>query len=101
MGGFGAWQVAMDNPNTFAAVVPLCGGCNDSTEICRIKHIPVWTFHGTADDVIPISETERLVRELHQCNGTVKYSRLKNGGHDILYVYRRRAIYKWMLAHHN
>ncbi len=100
MGGFGAWQVAMDNPRTFAALVPLCGGCNDSTEICRIRHVPVWTFHGTADDVIPISETERLTNKLDQCDGNVRYSRLKNKGHDILYLYGRRAIYRWMLKQH-
>lgn len=100
MGGFGAWQVAMDNPRTFAAIVPLCGGCNDSTEICRIRHVPVWTFHGTADDLIPISETERLVRKLDACNGNVRYSRLKNKGHDILYLYGKPAIHTWMLKQH-
>jgi predicted peptidase len=97
MGGFGAWQVAMDYPNTFAAVIPLCGGCNDSTQICRISHVPVWTFHGTADDQIPISETERLINRLEKCNGKAKFTRLNGEGHSIQYLYENKAIFDWML----
>ncbi|GAB2541502.1 carboxylesterase family protein [Spirosoma aerophilum] len=97
MGGYGAWQTAVAYPDKFAAVVPLCGGCDDSTKICAIKHIPVWAFHGTADDVIPISETERLVKRLEACLGKVKFTRLANEGHSIQYLYEDQAIYDWML----
>ncbi|MCX6215851.1 prolyl oligopeptidase family serine peptidase [Spirosoma sp.] len=102
MGGYGVWQTAVAYPNTFAAIVPLCGGCDDSTRICRIKQIPVWTFHGTADDLIPISETERLVRRLNKCGGQVKFTRLANQGHDIQYLYEKEtAIYDWLLKQVN
>ena len=97
MGGYGAWQVAVDYPRAFAAVVPLCGGLNDTSQVCRISHIPVWTFHGTADDVISIRETEKLVSGLQQCNGRVTFTRLENEGHSIQYLYERAAIYGWML----
>ncbi len=101
MGGYGAWQTAVAYPDKFAAVVPLCGGCDDSTQVCNIKNIPIWTFHGTADDLIPIDETERLVRRLEQCRGNVKFTRLKNTGHDIQYLYEDKSIYRWMLQQHN
>ncbi|MES2731769.1 MAG: prolyl oligopeptidase family serine peptidase [Bacteroidota bacterium] len=97
MGGFGAWQVAVEYPARFAAIVPLCGGCNDSTQVCKIKNVPVWAFHGTTDDMIPISETERLVNRLQQCKGKVKFSRLENEGHAIQYLYENEKIYEWML----
>lgn len=97
MGGYGAWQVAVDYPRAFAALVPLCGGLNDSSQVCRIKDIPVWTFHGTADDVISIRETEKLVNGLQQCNGQVTFTRLENEGHAIQYLYERGDIYQWML----
>lgn len=97
MGGYGAWQTAVNYPDKFAAVVPLCGGCDDSTQICRIKHIPIWTFHGTADDVIPISETERLVKRLTDCQGQLKFTRLEKEGHGIQYVYEDNALYAWLL----
>lgn len=97
MGGYGAWQAAADYPETFAAVVPLCGGLNDSTQVCRVRRIPVWTFHGTRDDVIPIEETEKLVRELRRCRGQVTFTRLENEGHAIQYLYEREDLYAWML----
>ncbi|MDR2921201.1 MAG: prolyl oligopeptidase family serine peptidase [Tannerella sp.] len=100
MGGYGAFIVAMDYPDKFAAIVPLCGGCNDSDtiRICNLKNIPVWTFHGTADDLIPISETERIVDALNQCKGKIKFTKLKGEGHGIQYLYEKYPkIYKWML----
>ncbi|MBD0258032.1 MAG: prolyl oligopeptidase family serine peptidase [Cytophagales bacterium] len=99
MGGYGAWQVAVDYPRAFAAVVPLCGGLNDSSQVCRINRVPVWTFHGTADDVIPIRETEKLVSGLQECKGQVMFTRLENEGHSIQYLYERNDIYAWMLKH--
>lgn len=97
MGGYGAWHAAMDFPDKIAAIVPLCGGCNDSLEICRINHIPVWTFHGTADTTIRINETECLVNRLNNCNGNVRFTRIENAGHDITYIFEKQEIYNWLL----
>ncbi|WP_117624827.1 prolyl oligopeptidase family serine peptidase [Sphingobacterium deserti] len=100
MGGYGAYTVAMDFPGKFAAILALCGGVNDSdtSRICSLKNIPIWTFHGTADDKIPIRETERIADQLKSCNGNMKFTRLKNAGHGIEYLYdEKRKIYRWML----
>jgi len=97
MGGFGAWHAAMDNPDKIAAIIPMCGGCNDSLEICRINHIPIWTFHGTADKHIEFNETEQLVDRLKMCNGNVKFTKLDSKGHDIGYIYENKEIYNWFL----
>lgn len=101
MGGYGTYIVAMDYPDRFAAIVPLCGGCNDSdtTRICNFKDIPVWAFHGTADDKIPVSETERIVNALNGCGGNIKFTRMEGEGHGIEFLYEERPeIYKWMLG---
>jgi predicted peptidase len=102
MGGYGAYITALDFPHIFAAIVPLCGGINDSdtTRICNLSKIPIWTFHGTADDKIPIAETERIINELKKCKNkaNIKFTRLKNEGHGIEYLYEKEPeIYKWML----
>ncbi|TDS07559.1 carboxylesterase family protein [Sphingobacterium paludis] len=100
MGGYGAYTVAMDFPEIFAAIVPLCGGINDSdtSRICNLRDIPIWTFHGTADDKIPIKETERIAAQLRFCKGNMKFTRLENAGHGIEYLYEKnREIYTWML----
>lgn len=96
MGGFGTWQAAMDYPDKIAAIIPLCGGCNDSTEICKINKLPIWTFHGTADSMITINETERLVSRLQKCKGNIKFTRLENAGHGIQDIYERQEIYDWL-----
>lgn len=100
MGGYGTYIVAMDHPDKFAAIVPLCGGCNDSdtTRICNLKNIPIWAFHGTADDMIPISETERVVTALNRCKGNIRFTKLEGEGHGIQYLYEKfHKMYKWML----
>ena len=100
IGGYGTWQTAIAHPNTFAAIAPLCGGCDDSTQVCQIRNVPVWTLHGTADDLIPIDETARLVRRLNECKGKVRFTKLTGKGHDILYLYEEKAIYTWLLKQH-
>ncbi|MBC3789008.1 carboxylesterase family protein [Spirosoma utsteinense] len=102
MGGYGTWQTAVAYPDKFAAIVPLCGGCDDSTQICRIKHLPVWTFHGMADDKVPFGLTDRLVKRLRSCSGKdqVRFTKLVNEGHEIQYLYQRKKIYRWLLRQH-
>ena len=100
MGGYGTYIVAMDYPDKFAAILPLCGGCNDSDtlRICNLKDIPIWAFHGTSDDQISISETERIANALNKCNGKMKFTRLKGEGHGIQFLYKKYPhMYKWML----
>lgn len=99
-GGFGTWQVAMDHPDMFAAIAPLCGGVNDkdTSNICSLKDLPVWTFHGTADNMIPISETERIVNKL-AVYGHIKFTRLQDEGHGIQYLYEDNRIFDWLLQH--
>ncbi len=100
MGGYGTWQTAVAYPNTFAAILPLCGGCDDSTQICRIRHIPVWTFHGTADAAVPVRETVNLVKRLQACDGMIKFTRMEGEGHGIQYLYEDRKLYDWLLKQH-
>ncbi|WP_460470141.1 carboxylesterase family protein [Emticicia fontis] len=100
LGGYGTFIAGMDHADKLAAIAPLCGGLNDSdmTIICStIKNMPIWTFHGTADNVIPISETERVVKALEECKGNIKFTRLENEGHSIQYLYEGNEIYEWML----
>lgn len=97
MGGFGTWELAMDYPQHIKAIVPLCGGCNDSLNVCKINHIPIWAFHGSRDKLIPVDETERLVKRLKKCSGKIKYTRLENQGHGIQDIYKDEKIYEWLI----
>lgn len=100
LGGYGTFIAGMEHADKLAAIVPLCGGVNDSDmpQICNnLKNMPIWTFHGTADNIINISETERVVNALEECKGNIKFTRLENEGHGIQYLYERDEIYEWMM----
>jgi len=97
MGGYGSWQAALDFPDRFAAIVPLCGGCSDSTDLCSIKDLPVWTFHGTKDNIVPIHETEYIVERLKKCGSNVRFTRIENAGHDITSEFENKEIYDWLI----
>lgn len=96
MGGYGAWNTAMEYPDKFAAVIPLCGGGNVK-DVCKISNVPVWAFHSKDDDKVAFSETERLVEKLKKCNGNVKFTCLEGKGHAIQWIYEKEDVYKWML----
>jgi predicted peptidase len=64
-GGFGTWAMAEQFPEKFAAVVPIAGGGNRHYLSRTNEKAAFWVFHGTNDDVIPLSDSvvlyERLV----------------------------------------
>ncbi|QNK64547.1 dienelactone hydrolase family protein [Pedobacter sp. PAMC26386] len=102
MGGYGTYIAAMDHPEKIAAIVPLCGGINDndSSRVCLLKSVPIWTFHGTIDDQISIKETERIQSSLKKCGGEMIFTRLEGEGHGIQYLYETNIeIYDWLLKH--
>jgi predicted peptidase len=97
MGGFGTWEIAMEHPDVFAAIMPICGG-GMSWRLNSLLHMPIWTFHGAKDEVVPISYTEEMVRALKALGHPVRYTVYPDAGHDCwTEVYRREDIYEWLL----
>ena len=76
MGGFGSWHLAVEYPERFAAVVPICGGglwaFGFPERAADLRGVPVWAFHGLLDDVVPVQETAKLVAALQAAGGDVK-----------------------------
>lgn len=102
MGGGGTFEVAKKNPDKFAALVPLCAWQSSANDICKLKNIPIWTLHGAADDIVPISQTEEKVKKLNECHGNIKFTPLENEGHGIQWIYgdqEKYRIFDWMLSH--
>ena len=52
MGGFGAFHLAADHPDLFAAVAPVCGG-GEPARVAAFRSIPFWIFHGDQDPGCP------------------------------------------------
>ena len=80
MGGFGTWEYLMRRPELFAAAVPMAG-FSDQSKIDRIKHIPIWIFHGGADEANPVQGSRNMYRLLQQAGATVRYTEYPDTGH--------------------
>ncbi len=99
MGGYGTWGLAMEYPHRFAAIAPVCGAGNERIA-CNLKDTPVWAFHGAKDNVVPISEDQKLIDALKKCGGNVKFTIYPNGNHDAwTETYNNPELYKWLLSH--
>ena len=97
MGGYGTWALAMRHPEEFAAIAPVCGG-GDTTEIWRLKNLPVWNFHGAKDDIVPPSESEKMVNAARRYNRNVKYTLYPEANHNSWdSAYNSNALYDWLL----
>jgi len=97
MGGFGTWQLAMEYPNRFAAIAPVCGGGNNYRP-SRLKDLPIWAFHGARDPIIPAIRSREMVRAIRKVGGTVKLTVYPNVGHNSwVKAYNNPALYKWLL----
>lgn len=99
MGGYGTWALASEDPERFAAIVPICGG-GAAYNVCALKDVPVWTFHGLVDQVVPIEETTKMVRALQRCDGNVRFTVYPMAGHDSwTETYDNPELYEWLLNH--
>jgi predicted peptidase len=98
MGGSGTWSWAARQPEKFAALLTVCG----LSEVSRaepISKVPVWTFHGAKDEVVPVQRTRDLVKALQDFGGKVKYTEYPDGGHGIAsqaFSEADHAALKWL-----
>jgi predicted peptidase len=97
MGGYGTWAWAIDSPDKFAAIAPVCGG-GKPWRASKIKDLPVWAFHGLKDDIVPVTESEKMVNALKKINGKAKLTIYPEADHDSwTLTYSNPELYKWFL----
>ena len=44
--------------------------------------VPVWAWHGDADDVVPVARSRRMIEAIRAAGGEPRYSELAGVGHD-------------------
>ena len=97
MGGYGSLAIAMERPDLFSGIIPICGG-GDLNKIGRLEHIPIWLFHGDADTVVPVENSTKIYDALNLINDNVKITIYENVGHDSwTETYENNDIYEWLL----
>ncbi|MGA7614071.1 MAG: prolyl oligopeptidase family serine peptidase, partial [Thermoanaerobaculia bacterium] len=118
IGGYGAYALAYEHPDRFAALVPICGGIlghsSASTVVqlpatagstdpyalvaARIREIPTWIFHGADDPVIPVEEARHMDAALKAAGADVRYTELPGTGHNAWDpAYGNADLWKWLL----
>jgi antitoxin component YwqK of YwqJK toxin-antitoxin module/predicted esterase len=103
LGGEGVWDLAIKNPETFAAIAPgsgLTGALNFPAQAREIKHIPAWVFHGAEDPVVPVRESETMAASLKEYGGDVTLEVFPGAGHSPFTdeVYGEPFLYEWFLG---
>lgn len=128
MGGMGTWDLMMRFPQRWAAAVPVCGAV-DTTMYTSVSALPIWTYHGSADGVVPPLGTRRTMFNLAldgnpvvfpfcavgvpSCTeltrpelsavadtATLLYSELDGVGHSAWnYAYADSVMFRWIFQH--
>jgi predicted peptidase len=109
MGGFGAWELATSYPERFAAVAPICGGgrfisvlmAGGDGRLAALQSLPVWAFHGAKDPVVPVAESERMVKMLKDAGcKEVELTIYPEAQHNSwTETYNNPKLYEWFLKH--
>ncbi len=99
MGGYGTWQIIMDNPGLFAAAAPICGG-GMAWRAEVIKDLPLRIYHGEEDGVVNVFYSKDIYQALKNRGAKdVQLFLYPNVGHDVWEkVYNETDLIDWLLS---
>ncbi len=100
MGGRCAWALALQMPDTFAAMAVVCGRTN-TYEFETIQDMPIWMFHGVQDSTVSFNNiTKNILPVLYEKEHRYyKLTIFPTMSHEIWNtVYDRADIYEWLLS---
>lgn len=98
MGGTGTWMFAMARPNTFAAIMPVCGS-GIYWNVANLLKTPIYMVHGDCDTCVPISNSVEMLTSINSRGGNAKLKICYGVGHDAWnYAYTDDALLEWMLS---
>lgn len=98
MGGYGAWNFAILNPEIFAAIVPVSGGAISPQKALRIKNLPIWVAHGDNDTSVQFEESKRIVDCLKIYNPNIIFKIYEGAGHEVCTTaYEEPELFKWLI----
>ena len=120
MGAYGAWVLAFENPERYAAIVSVAGGivppayrrarlvqlppalsADDpyAATAARVKGIPAWLFHGADDPTVPVTESRQIVAALEQAGASPRYTEYEGVAHNSWdRAFADPELPKWLLA---
>jgi predicted peptidase len=98
MGGFGAFAIIAEHPQTFAAAIALCSG-GDQSKVKRLTNTPIWVFHGAKDESVSVERSRTIVAGIKKAGGNVRYTEYADTGHIIWpQVVKEAELLPWLFA---
>ncbi|MGN7839192.1 prolyl oligopeptidase family serine peptidase [Stenotrophomonas sp. 22385] len=120
MGGYGSWNIALEHPDRFAALVPVCGAVLAPRAVratlfveavadeadpyaamaARLKATPIWMFHGALDDVVLPADDRKLKAAFDAAGARdMRYTEYPQGNHNAWdATYADAAMWEWLFA---
>lgn len=98
MGGVGTWALLYNNPDYFAAGIPICGG-NKLEWAESLVDLPVWAFHGRLDKVIVPEFSINMINAIKEAGGTqAKLTIYEDVAHESWWrTFKEPDLFPWML----
>ena len=117
MGGYGTWTWGAEMHETFAALMPICGGgrpedmgrlAGESKDggflpfedrVKRLAKLPIFAFHGADDQVVLPERTREMVEKVNAAGGSVRYQEFENTAHNSWdQAYGSEEAIAWLFA---
>ena len=111
MGGFGAFHLAFEHSQRFAAIAPICGWMTRLIALAdyveRLRDMPTWIFHGEMDSVVPccgesplMHTSEAIAAALDAAGAPVKFTLYPDLDHNSWSrAYNSPEFFDWLLSH--
>ena len=99
MGGAGTWALVAEEPDRFAAAVPVCGHSHPLAARLAAR-VPTWIVVGDRDVALLVGNSLGMVNSLQAMHADVKFTNYCGVGHDSwTQTYGTPELYEWMLRH--
>lgn len=99
MGGWGTFKLALEHPELFAAIAPVCPPVDRVMIIQaeKLKNIPIQIFHGALDDIVPVNNSIDIFGELKKVNPNASLTIFPNDNHNSWdSTYSNPKFYEWI-----
>lgn len=99
MGGMGTYELLRRQRRTFAAAFAICGGDN-TNNIKKYQHVPLWIFHGGKDDVVDPAFSIAIAERLKKVGAEVKFTTYPNANHNSWdAAFAEPELLPWLFGH--
>ena len=98
MGGAGTWANLKKINHLLAAASPLAPAGGSTSDLCKVKDLPIRVYHGTAD--YGYDRSQNMVKKLKECGSeNAELISIEDEGHGIWpAIFSRQDFYDWLLA---